>query len=422
MPKSIGKFTYFDNTVFNFPYNAKNHPIEDKQYEERYLNIDQLSKIIYFPNKTREICHSNGFKFSNVNCKQSTQKYEVIYPDSSRDSIFLIIAFSRELRSLYYHSMKAFNVVVPHENRFLKILESDINNLGVGRAVIDYKNGYVYEGETKFLEPNGNGKFIVEEIEYEGKFEMGNPVDFDGKAYLLKNYIEGSWKDYIGKGKILFEDGITYEGGFTNIDPHGNIKIYNDGEEIFEGVFNEGKIVSGKGKIIKGKNKISGIFENKIGNGTITNSEIGCVYHGTITDEYKPKDHNNLVFFEDGNVDRLKNRAQILGYSDKINHWGESETKMRRILSDLIDEYETVEMGSSRFPFTFFDKSISYKYRSQASYKEGESREQRGYKLVSLKQKEINNNSVIFYDNTNTKTLEMDKNGRLKRKNKEKLD
>jgi len=141
---------------------------------------------------------------------------------------------------------------------------------GFGKYIFD-ENSY-YEGNWKNGKRHGLGTYIFSN----GDKFVGNYVDNirNGKGIqtsIVGDKIEGVWKDgkfVSGTGKLVYPDGSIYLGGLIlhedTIKPHGKgIKSSTIGSKI-DGVWKDGKFVSGNGKLIYTDESIYSNYEGEL--------------------------------------------------------------------------------------------------------------------------------------------------------------
>ena len=128
------------------------------------------------------------------------------------------------------------------------VYEGDwVNGEQHGKGKYTFSNGSVYEGDFTNNEFHGKGKEIFENGDiYEGDFIDSNPHGKGKKTFANGETYEGDFDfaDCIGKGKYTFANGDVYEGDFYG-EPHG-----------------KGKKINADGKVEKGEWK-NGVFMNK---------------------------------------------------------------------------------------------------------------------------------------------------------------
>ena len=130
----------------------------------------------------------------------------------------------------------------------------------------------VYEGETKNNKMHGIGKFTFDDgYIYEGTFENGERViEEPGKLYFP---LTEEWEMYEGyfdenfdcniEGKILYRDGVIYEGQWNSGIRHGIGKFTYSNGNIYEGNFVNDNM-HGIGKMIYKNSLIKSITANWI--------------------------------------------------------------------------------------------------------------------------------------------------------------
>ncbi len=121
-----------------------------------------------------------------------------------------------------------------------------------GRGKMAYSDGHIYKGGWKRGKRHGQGKMIysIGDI-YEGgwidgrKHGQGKYIFSDGTTY------EGEWKDgkRHGQGKATYPDGVVYEGEWKDENPHGQGKIIFSDGDVYEGDWKDGE-KHGQGKYI----------------------------------------------------------------------------------------------------------------------------------------------------------------------------
>jgi len=134
-----------------------------------------------------------------------------------------------------------------------------------GAVRLEYPNGDEYVGGLKDLKPHGKGTLTFKNgCKYEGEFANGNrhgegKLNFSNGGVMVGSWTNGKIKGdgfcdlpefghFVGEfedaspknGRILFPDGIKYEGDFLDWKPNGKGRqIFPDGEK-YEGGFKDG--------------------------------------------------------------------------------------------------------------------------------------------------------------------------------------
>ena len=129
------------------------------------------------------------------------------------------------------------------------IYEGKLENEEFKKGKMEWKNGYIYEGDFNGYNLQGKGKLIGPENGdiYEGDFD-NNLFHGEGKYIYSKsqNEYEGELQQGIikGKGKYTVKDKFIYEGDWDNNLPHGIGKISNiDNTCVLKSTFRHGKMV-----------------------------------------------------------------------------------------------------------------------------------------------------------------------------------
>ena len=130
---------------------------------------------------------------------------------------------------------------------------------------MNFPNGDKYEGGLKDLKPHGKGTLTHKDGgKFEGEFANGKRHGAGKLTFFNGGVLEGSWINgkvkgegsfdipevgkFVGEledaspkhGRIMFPDGILYEGEFRNWKPNGNGRqTFPDGEK-YEGQFKDG--------------------------------------------------------------------------------------------------------------------------------------------------------------------------------------
>ena len=119
-----------------------------------------------------------------------------------------------------------------------------------GRGRLEYAAGRWYEGEWKQGRwtgqgrlSNGDGDLYEGELRNDHKHGQGTMRFADGRVFVGE-YVNGQMTE----GKMIYQDGSTYEGGWADGMRHGRGKcVFTDGS-IYEGEFREGEF-HGHGKM-----------------------------------------------------------------------------------------------------------------------------------------------------------------------------
>ena len=111
-----------------------------------------------------------------------------------------------------------------------------------GKGIMNYKDGYEYNGEWKNDKMHGKGVYFKGNIKYEGDFNCGKIEGFG--IYDSKNgdRYEGNFVNWLreGKGKYFYNNGDNYYGEFhRNLMNGKGIYNYKNGNK-YEGEFKNG--------------------------------------------------------------------------------------------------------------------------------------------------------------------------------------
>lgn len=186
-----------------------------------------------------------------------------------------------------------------------------------GKGVIYYetKKLYKYEGEIKYFKPNGygTGVFCHGEV-YVGEWKNNRMHGQGTYTYVNGDSWQGVWKDnqeYKGHGVIHYKKGVIYEGEIKDFkrngygtavycngvyvgmwqdnSVHGQGKYTYENGESWQGVWKDGKKVTGHGVIqYKNEAKYSGDLKDGNYNGYgVKIYENGCIYSGEWQDNLK---------------------------------------------------------------------------------------------------------------------------------------
>ena len=119
-----------------------------------------------------------------------------------------------------------------------------------GRGRLEYAAGRWYEGEWKHGRwtgqgrlSNGDGDLYEGELRNDHKHGQGTMRFADGRVFVGE-YVNGQMTE----GKMIYQDGSTYEGGWADGMRHGRGKCVFTDESIYEGEFREGEF-HGHGKM-----------------------------------------------------------------------------------------------------------------------------------------------------------------------------
>jgi len=119
-----------------------------------------------------------------------------------------------------------------------------------GRGKLEYAAGRWYEGEWKHGRwtgqgrlSNGDGDLYEGELRNDHKHGQGTMRFADGRVFVGE-YVNGQMTE----GKMIYQDGSTYEGGWADGMRHGRGKCVFTDESIYEGEFREGEF-HGHGKM-----------------------------------------------------------------------------------------------------------------------------------------------------------------------------
>jgi len=139
-----------------------------------------------------------------------------------------------------------------------------------GAVRLEFPDGREYKGGLKDLIPHGNGTLTFKDGgKYEGGFANGERHGEGKLTFSNGGILEGSWTNgevkgegffdlpkigkFVGEledaspknGRIMFPDGIQYEGEFLDWKPNGRGRqIFPDGEK-YEGEFKDGQYHGG---------------------------------------------------------------------------------------------------------------------------------------------------------------------------------
>ena len=108
-----------------------------------------------------------------------------------------------------------------------------------------YNNG-TYQGEAIDGVPHGKGRITWDSgVFYEGGFAHGK---YRGKGvYLVSDYAyyEGEWLDgaFTGEGRITYMNGDIYEGSFVNGKLNGKGKVYLSTGEVLMGEWKDDELI-----------------------------------------------------------------------------------------------------------------------------------------------------------------------------------
>jgi hypothetical protein len=119
-----------------------------------------------------------------------------------------------------------------------------------GKGRLEYAAGRWYEGEWKHGRwtgegrlSNGDGDLYEGELRNDHKHGKGTMRFADGRVFVGE-YVNGQMTE----GKMIYQDGSTYEGGWADGMRHGRGKCVFTDESIYEGEFREGEF-HGHGKM-----------------------------------------------------------------------------------------------------------------------------------------------------------------------------
>ena len=140
------------------------------------------------------------------------------------------------------------------------------NNLRQGTGKMYYCcKGETYEGQWLKNLRHGAGKLTSKDNSYitgtweNDKLKMKDVthVDKDGNTYRGEVCTLPSGKvEKSGKGKICYQDGTTYEGGFKNGEKHGKGFVVDPEGQRIQGSWNQGiKLSAEASKILEEKEK-----------------------------------------------------------------------------------------------------------------------------------------------------------------------
>ena len=110
-----------------------------------------------------------------------------------------------------------------------------------------FPNGYVYEGYLVDGVPEGKGKCVYSNGNYEGDWIKGNREGQGKYTFRDGSSYEGGWMNGLreGRGKYTFQDGNTYEGHWIKGIPKGVGKYVDSNRRI-----HKAELVNGTLKII----------------------------------------------------------------------------------------------------------------------------------------------------------------------------
>ncbi len=129
------------------------------------------------------------------------------------------------------------------------------------RRQIKYPNGDVYDGEVVNGKRDGHGELKTSNFTYTGSFQCGL---IDGEGIMIWNTFKENGIEVIGKrykgsfrkgkkegyGTLTDGKGVKYEGLWEDDKYHGKGKLStDDGKELQEGIFVNGKLHCDQGKI-----------------------------------------------------------------------------------------------------------------------------------------------------------------------------
>ncbi|SBT71766.1 MORN repeat protein, putative [Plasmodium malariae] len=180
-----------------------------------------------------------------------------------------------------------------------------------------YSTKYKYFGNFKNNLFNDNGLYVDNILnQYEGEFLNGY-INENGKLIFNKNTYIGIFKNsnLIGKGKILYQNGLIYTGEIKDFLPHGYGFLSYNSSTVFEGYFLQGK---------KNGNGFLTINNNS------TSNEIFCIEGKWNNDKPVLKKNFNVLF---PNKDKYIGKIYILS----SNYGGRSKCHSLNI-DDTISE------------------------------------------------------------------------------------
>ncbi|SBT01189.1 MORN repeat protein, putative [Plasmodium malariae] len=186
-----------------------------------------------------------------------------------------------------------------------------------GSGHLLYNNKFKYFGNFKNNLFNGNGLYVDNLLnQYEGEFLNGS-FNGNGKLIFNKNTYIGIFKNsnLIGKGKILYQNGLIYTGEIKDFLPHGYGFLSYNSSTVFEGYFLQGK---------KNGNGFLTINNNS------TSNEIFCIEGKWNNDKPVLKKNFNVLF---PNKDKYIGKIYILS----SNYGGRSKCRSLNI-DDTISE------------------------------------------------------------------------------------
>lgn len=133
-----------------------------------------------------------------------------------------------------------------------------------GYGIIKYPNGEFYEGEFVDDEFEGKGKFVSEQMTYDGCWKMGYAHGKGKEVWKSGAVFQGSFFYGVktGNGNYLWENGNSYKGTWENdqMNGEGLFRFFNG--TVLLGYFENGllktkrKIIAKSGENLKNETKI----------------------------------------------------------------------------------------------------------------------------------------------------------------------
>lgn len=291
---------------------------EDSHFSGYFLPLKlgeqkNLSKQTWFNDKASSIKVGEGYKMTVFKDSDFKGKKAVLY---NNQTSLKSIKLNDDISSLIIEKIQPGELIKnnanPEElNRSIAEIATKVDSVLKRFAEVEFSRFYHkktlkfgklsskqgnYTGLLKNDFPEEIGKLVWNNgAEYIGEFKQGKP---DGMGRLTKSdgtrvvgvfsEVKGEIKCLLGKGKLKKKDNMFY-GNVQNNKFFGSVKIIHTSGQVFEGVFINESVRSGKGTIIFGDMYITGEFVD--GQGLVRMKTDDYEFYGEIL-YTKKKDFN----------------------------------------------------------------------------------------------------------------------------------
>ena len=321
-----------DSTINEFQAEFDNHV-----YKIRKIDKKIVDNLIYIEKD------ENEYILSYFNIKENQIIIEE-YKDLDQEEKCQLLSFLISNSNINLPDFEPFSInnnelIVENENDF----NEDINE-------INFKNGIIYNKETKILLLQNGEKFTGTLKFHKNKYylEKGEYEWPSGQKYLGK-FDENNYFD--GDSEITFDNNCKFKGFFRNGKPNGQGEFLWENGDYIKGNFENGKIF-GIANYKKNGISFDGNYTSSVINGNFNNINIQCK-----NNNYQiPKITINKGMIKEDYLDLIeKNRNKIKIRLNKEN---------KRILSE--GEYKKFEYNENDIIILF--KSLSKIRKMNISY------------------------------------------------------